>query len=217
MNLENSSNSMYYVQFHEEGQSPYNYDMDKSNTYWFDSGNVLTIEFGDQIQTMKMNKRSFSCKEDNSRGFTDCINDYYERKMSCKLPWRFKNKNNIDICKGALKFSEYRNLSLSMLQQNIKNELVEQGCLVPRCNQRTWNVKYTIKTDREGDWSSFFYSLPHNTQVLVRKEVKLYTFTNFFAEVGGYLGLLLGESMLSYLIIGTHWMQIILKKIKTKF
>ena len=56
-----------------------------------------------------------------------------------------------------------------------------------------------------------------NTEVLVRKEVKLYTFVNFFAEVGGYLGLLLGESMLSYLVMGYHWIQILGEKIRNKF
>jgi hypothetical protein len=51
---------------------------------------------------------------------------------------------------------------------------------------------------------------------LIRKEIKLYTFTNFFAEVGGYLGLLLGESMLSYLHMSITWLEVIMKRIAEK-
>ena len=46
--------------------------------------------------------------------------------------------------------------------------------------------------------------------------MRLYTAINFFAEVGGYLGLLLGESLISYLIISSKWIQIIHKKLKGK-
>ena len=55
--------------------------------------------------------------------------------------------------------------------------------------------------------------MPPNMKVLVREEVKLYTLINFFAEVGGYLGLLLGESLFSYLITASKWFQ----TLKTKF
>ena len=60
------------------------------------------------------------------------------------------------------------------------------------------------------------YDMPRDTKTLVRKEVRLYTAINFFAEVGGYLGLLLGECLISYLIISSKWIQIIYKKLKRK-
>ena len=53
------------------------------------------------------------------------------------------------------------------------------------------------------------YDLPPNTKVFLREEVKLYTLINFFAAVGGYLGLLFGESLLSYIIRGSKWFQIL--------
>ena len=56
------------------------------------------------------------------------------------------------------------------------------------------------------------YVFPHYTKVLVREEIKLYTFSSFWADVGGYLGLLLGESMVSYVLLGTHWMSKMFKR-----
>ena len=55
-----------------------------------------------------------------------------------------------------------------------------------------------------------------NSKVLLRKEVKLYTLINFFAEVGGYLGLLLGESLISYIISISKWVHVIGKEVKGK-
>ena len=64
--------------------------------------------------------------------------------------------------------------------------------------------------------TGFVYDLPHHTKVLVREEVQLYTLINFFGEVGGYLGLLLGESLISYLIITSNWVQILGRKLKAR-
>ena len=58
------------------------------------------------------------------------------------------------------------------------------------------------------------YYAPDHIEVLVREEVKLYTLTNFFAEIGGYLGLHLGESLIYYLMTASTWFQIIRRKIK---
>ena len=56
--------------------------------------------------------------------------------------------------------------------------------------------------------------MPRYSKVLLRQEVKLYTIINFFGEVGGYLGLLLGESLLSYIMIGSNWIQVMFRKIR---
>ena len=53
-------------------------------------------------------------------------------------------------------------------------------------------------------------------KVLQRREMKLYTPINFFADVGGYLGLLLGESVISYIIMISKWIYVIGKKLKNK-
>ena len=51
------------------------------------------------------------------------------------------------------------------------------------------------------------YTFSHNAKVLVRTEIKLYTLASFFADFGGYLGLLLGESLVSYLLRASRWIK----------
>ena len=64
--------------------------------------------------------------------------------------------------------------------------------------------------------SGFEFIMPKQPKVLVRREMKLYTPINFFADVGGYLGLLLGESLISYIIIITKLIHLIGKKLRDK-
>ena len=60
------------------------------------------------------------------------------------------------------------------------------------------------------------FDIFHKSKLMFRREVQFYTFTNFFAEVGGYLGLFLGESLVSYILIGQNWLKFIAKKCKNK-
>ena len=60
---------------------------------------------------------------------------------------------------------------------------------MPNCMQRSWKVKKDnfIKRIKNGDLvTGFKYKIFQPAKVLVRKEVKLYSIINFFAEVGGY-------------------------------
>ena len=95
-----------------------------------------------------------------------------------------------------------------------------QECLIPNCQQRSWTVESTTtfnptdsKNRKNGSESSTvrMYQFPHYTKLLVRNEIKLYTLASFFSDVGGFLGLLLGESLVSYVLLGTHWMTKLIK------
>ena len=88
-----------------------------------------------------------------------------------------------------------------------------KGCLIPKCKQRKWNIIENGYFALENT-TGFSFKIFHGTQVKVKKEVKLYTFTNFFAEIGGYLGLFLGESLVSYIFMVIKWLQIVVRRFK---
>ena len=44
-------------------------------------------------------------------------------------------------------------------------------------------------------------------QTIVRKEIKQYSFTHLFADFCGYVGLFLGESLISYFLQAIHWIR----------
>ena len=120
----------------------------------------------------------------------------------------------MNICEGKEKFKQFKNIAMNILKPEASNELTNEGCFVPNCLQRSWKIKKDKNNGEQktGFWLEWFE--PSN--VLVREEVQLYTLINFFAEVGGYLGLLLGESLISYIILISKWIHVIGKKLKEK-
>ena len=211
------TSSLYNFQFHQEGQSPYAYKFAEEETNWIGNNSYVSLTFTKQIVTLNMNKRSYACNEDNQNHFMHCVENYYSKRLGCLLPWSIKNRKNNhtgNVCLGKDKFWEYKNISMNILKPEEQNDLIKDGCFIPNCQQRSWEMKKEILTSYEE--SGFEFIMPLKSKVLVRREVKLYTPINFFADVGGYLGLLLGESLISYIIIITKLIHVIGKKLKDK-
>ena len=88
------------------------------------------------------------------------------------------------------------------------------GCIIPNCEERTWHIESFQKenlsntmSDLSGQNLLLTIDFPHSSKVLVRNEINLYTVSSFFADVGGYLGLLLGESLISYFLLIIQWLK----------
>ena len=174
-----------------------------------------------QIDTINMNKPNYTCDENNSNNFMHCMEKYYSRKLGCILPWVLKKNINVDsmnLCEGKAKFKEFKNISMNILKPEETKELINEGCFVPNCMQRSWTLKENQRREKivNDKVTTGFQYFAEEIKVLVRKEVNLYTIINFFAEVGGYLGLLLGESLISYIITTTKWFQSLRRKFKER-
>ena len=212
----------YVFQFHQEDNSPYLYKFAQDQWLLFDTEKLLKIEIGKQIDTININKSNYTCDGENSKRFMDCMENYYSQKLGCKLPWVLNNNirnDSMNLCKGKEKFKEFKNLAMNILKSEQSKELINEGCFMPNCMQRSWEVKKdnNIERIRNGNpVTGFKYEIFQPAKVLVRKEVKLYTIINFFAEVGGYLGLLLGESLFSYLITASKLFAILRRKFKER-
>ena len=150
-----------------------------------------------------------------------CMESYFSKQLGCILPWTIKhnkeNNHGLNVCKEEDKFKEFRRITGRILKSKVNKELIKTGCSVPQCRQRSWEIRFKENQQaRYGTAGGFQYYMPEKTKVLFRKEVRLYTLLNFFAEVGGYLGLLLGESLLSYIIAASKWMLVFARKLKAK-
>ena len=211
-----SSTSLWHsVQFHQEAESPYLHKLVQDQQLWIKNKTVLWVQFDEQIDTIKIVKPNYKCDEYNSNSFMHCMENYYSRKLGCILPWSLNNTlkyARLNICEGKEKFKQFRNIAMNILKPEESNELINEGCFVPNCVQRSWKIK---KEKYDGEQKTgFWLEWYEPSNVLVREEVQLYTLINFFAEVGGYLGLLLGESLLSYIITTSKWIQVIWVKFK---
>ena len=200
---------------HEKKQSPYNNVVDEGKLKWIVNGYQNVIFMGKQEVTKRLKKSKFDCLEDNSNKQTECINEYYASKLNCTLPWvPSNNPQNRQQCQGKEKFTEFRNLSMSIGNPEVIGELKKLGCIIPNCEERTWhirsgqkeNISYSMP-DVSGQNLLLTIDFPHSSKVLVRNEINLYTVSSFFADIGGYLGLLLGESLISYFLLIIQWLK----------
>ena len=194
---------------HESGQSPYNYDVDLSKVEYLDKdSHVVYTMNGRQDVVKRLKKSNFICHEDNSNRQEDCLNNYYTSKLNCTLPWvQAYNQEHTSLCDGKDKFEEFRNLSMSIRGLGATNELYERGCIISNCKQKSWNIASVkmLKNPKNFTWPVFIFS--GRTKVLLRNEIELYTISSFFADIGGYLGLILGESLVSYFLLVVKWVQ----------
>ena len=198
--MKNSNGS--FIEIHEIGQSLHNYYIDQRKIEYIASAKTYRKKFGKQVVTQKLKTSKMDCNEDNSNKMMNCVNNFYAKKLGCTLPW--VRQNGVK-CTGKEKFEEFKNLSTKVIEAGIEKELMEEGCLIPNCHQRTWTIDST--TTFESEEQKIVLNFPHYTKVLVRNEIKLYTFSSFIADIGGFLGLLLGESLVSYVLLGTHWIK----------
>ena len=216
-----SSTSFWHsVQFHQEAESPYLHKLVQDQQLWIKNKTVLWVQFDEQIDTIKIGKPNYKCDEYNSNSFMHCMENYYSRKLGCILPWSLNNSlkyARLNICEGKEKFEQFKNVAMNILKPDKSNELINEGCFIPNCVQRSWKIKKEkdIDEERNGELpTGFEFEWLEPSKVLFREDVKLYTLVNFFGEVGGYLGLLLGESLLSYIITTSRWVQVIWVKFK---
>ena len=200
---------------HETKQSPYNYVVDQGKLRWIVNGYQNVIFMGKQEVTKRLKKSKFNCHENNSNQQTDCLNEYYVSKLNCTLPWISSNhlENRLQ-CQGKEKFNEFKNLSMSIGNLEVNRELEKIGCTIPNCEERTWHIESGQKENISNSMPDIFGEnlrliiiFPHSSKVLVRNEINLYTVSSYFADVGGYLGLLLGESLISYFLLIIQWLK----------
>jgi hypothetical protein len=128
--------------------------------------------------------------------------------LNCTLPWvQADNQDHTELCNGKDKFKEFKNLSMSIGGLGATNDLYERGCIIPNCQQKSWKIGSVKRLENPTNSTFPIFIFSSKTKVLLRNEIELYTISSFFADIGGYLGLLLGESLISYFLMGVNWAQ----------
>ena len=81
----------YFLQIHENGESPHLYIMDQlEQIQWVTKGGMkgsLRLEFGHQTETTRLKRANYPCNEDNSNSFMNSMDKFYSKKLGCILPW----------------------------------------------------------------------------------------------------------------------------------
>ena len=128
---------------------------------------------------------------------TDCINEFYAEQLGCKLPWGPKLKG-LKNCQSTEELEQYRNLSFHITSDELKSKLKAKGCLKPNCKQSTWrNFPHKEMWNHDRAGHKLCVVMSSMSKLVKRQENMLCDFGPFLADIGAYLGLFLGASVLS--------------------
>ena len=123
-----------------------------------------------------------------------------KRKRLCDLP---EDLNN------------YIETALAIRTGKVEDELVSFGCLKPNCVTDEWYIlsRDAYPNPAEETSASIVLETTPNNCLKVTRQILLYGFSNFVADFGGYLGLLLGASLLSLFDSGVEFITSMSKKL----
>ena len=150
-----------------------------------------------ETETTSLKTSRYDCMEDNSITMTNCIDDFIAEQLNCSLPWT-KNNNTWRYCQTEEDLALFRKLSFSITSPYLKQKLTMKGCFRPNCKQTSWvSTQETLAWDNNHGESSVKITIPATAKVIQRKEIRLADYGTFIADMGSYLGLYLGASILS--------------------
>ena len=127
----------------------------------------------------------------------DCITNYMYSKLNCTLPWMAK-AGDVNLCSSPQEYDIYLSEIIGGLGH--KTEYIEK---VAQCTPGCKRVEYSAKlhntapdpslTDQWG--VAIFFA---KDKFSVKEQFYIYDTPNLIADFGGYLGLLLGYSLLGF-------------------
>ncbi len=190
---------------------------------------LLTDLAVDTVKTLKLSTNSLPCKSDLDHslktGLFDCLEDYFEQNNGCILPWKLqeeteyhsKNCSNVEDFKDLLGaiidrpfYSHIYNVTkckpfCEQLVKEIHHPilLVQQVSLDFLLQRYSYKKPFELKVPRKANDPSFnlrIYMSPNG--VFSKKEVLVFDALEMIGNIGGYLGMLLGWSILSFFTAG---------------
>ena len=128
-----------------------------------------------------------------------CLEQYIASKMDCTLPWLAKNGTHYEsLCQHPEEYDTYVHLLYDVVFQFDTVTISSAGNCIPSCTRHEYSVKHMMTYDKTWENSTTVNFYFGKDRFAVKKQYYTYDFQNFLADFGGYLGLLLGYSILGF-------------------
>lgn len=168
---------------------------------------LFELSKSDAIYLDQPNSR---CLEDSLMGTTKeskfdfCVREHLQGQMNCTLPWTIASNETdigLNLCETPAQYDHFLSI-FNWLQTSNEGEIATAtGCLPP-CRRSEFSTEEIASTISDiGFWGKgkqqpseiemYFAS----GRFQVRKQYLTYDSHNLVADIGGYLGLLLGHSV----------------------
>ena len=161
----------------------------------------------DEVTYIMDSENCIKCYSNNEVDFDQCFLDYISSQMNCTLPWTTSNASlEIPPCMYPGENKQFMDMATLIYALDEEQIYKKTGCM-PCCTRNEISAKL-VDTDiigknhayyQEGMGNNaimmFYYA---NNKIRVKEEYYTYDISNLIADFGGYLGLLLGYSILGF-------------------
>ena len=149
-------------------------------------------------EVIYVNQKSNPCiiEKDNLRNMWDCITDHVYKDINCSLPW--SSKRVAPLCSSPEEYDTYHTRTMDILSFDADHIERAIHC-TPACNRIEYSSKLfsTVKDPTLTDKMIIILYFAKD-KFPVKEQYYIYDGANFIADFGGYLGLLLGYSLLAF-------------------
>ena len=146
-----------------------------------------------------------------------CITDHIYSKINCTLPWAEEaNDKDVHLCSSPEEYDLYYAAVMEGMFYN--SEYIEKVAkCTPGCKRTEYSAKlvYSIKDPTLSEkWRlNIFFA---KDKFPLKEQFYIYGTTNLIADFGGYLGLLLGYSLLGFYDSLMDFFQYLIKILKRR-
>ena len=133
----------------------------------------------------------------------ECMTDYIYSKINCTLPWtKEAEKKHMKLCSTPEEYDQYSAGIKNAFYR--KSDYIENTAkCIPGCKRNEYSVKlaysdkYSDKDSSKLDQFTLRIYFPRE-KFMIKNQFYIYSTSNLIADFGGYLGLLLGYSLLGF-------------------
>ena len=154
------------------------------------------------LEVNHINQEKEPCISDANKitNIWECLTQHMYSRLNCTLPWDEKAKNeNNHLCSSPDEYDLFQVLAIESMNKN--SEYIEKiAKCIPGCKRTEYSAKlmYSATGDSSlaGKWELMIYF--GRDKFPVKEQFYIYGTANLIADFGGYLGLLLGYSLLGF-------------------
>ena len=186
------------VFIHEKGQfwpRPDLFSFGQTEVVTVEPQEELEISFSvKQIENLKRPGRD--CIEEGDHSLTLCLKNYIRSQLRCDIDWFQAGAGSQCSPDNLQKYFDF----LINLKQAATSEIVAQSGCLPGCKMTQYSLQTRRKRiDWSANWTASVFLQPRSAVVEHSTEYYSYDLNDLIGDVGGYLGLFLGWSVLTFL------------------
>ena len=158
---------------------------------------LTTIHEIKKRQVSYLNDKRTPCQSKPRQAeMNTCIQQYIESEIGCQLPWN--NASSSSACTESHQYQEFLTTYDKIAKLSERSIAERTGCL-PSCQRNEFTVKILNRienpSDTRGYYTGYFYYA--SGRYMKKSHHYEYDLFDLLADVGGYMGLLVGYSLLS--------------------